>query len=318
MWQLQNLTPYVADHGFTHDLRGAEVARIAIKGTYILHPDGTTSLAEEQEPLRVTPQYLGAPGISSLKYEADLVSHKPGTDVVILGNAHAPRGVHATSVDVAVCLGHWKKVLRVWGDRYWKRGLFSLGLTAPEPFRQMPLIYERAYGGVDPCLAEEWETRNPVGLGFSTGPEHLVGRRAANIEYLEEPLTCWHQRPRPAGLGPIAPDWSPRLELAAAFDDHFSLHAPEDQQFVPHLRGGEVLELHNLSSQGRQRIVLPHLYLALDSFFGSKAEEHRPALYTVIVEPERSRLQMVWQARLPLLHGEHLLERTEIREKRHG
>jgi hypothetical protein len=330
MWELRNLTPYAADRCFTRDRHGAEVWLVAIKGTYEIRPDGSTSLAERQEPVHRVPQYTGEPGRSSLRYEADLIGSKPGTDVVVLGNAHAPGSTPVTSVKVAMRLGDTTKMLRVWGERYWRKSPAGPRLSTPASFTQAPLGYEHAFGGADPRLPE-WERRNPVGTGFATEAAYLEGLRAANIEYLDEPITSWQQRPRPAGFGPIARDWSPRRELAgtydahwererapllpADFDERFFFHAPIDQQFQPHLRGGEGLELHNLSPRGVLRFALPKVRLAFSSFFGRRSQEHRAVLHTVILEPDVPRLQLVWHTHLPCHHREHLLERTEVIEK---
>jgi hypothetical protein len=330
MWQLRNLTPYAAARSFTRDLQGAEIWLVAIKGTYELHPDGSTSLAARQEPVHEVPQYMGEPGRSSLQYEAELHWRKPGTDVVVLGSAHAPGGKPVTSVDIAVAVGGTRKVLRVWGDRFWRRSSGGVRLSPAAPFTQLPLVYERAFGGAA-AHQREWEPRNPVGTGFATRAEHLEGLRAPNIEYPEEPITSWQQRPRPAGLGPIAREWSPRRELAGTYDqkweserapllptdfnERFFFHAPHDQQFQPHLRGGERIELYNLSASLKLSFTLPKVWLAFSSFFGSRTQEHRAVLHTVILEPDLARLQLVWHSCLPCHHREHLLERTDVIEK---
>ena len=136
----------------------------------------------------------------------------------------------------------------------------------------MPLRYERAFGGEDPHGGLR-EPRNPVGVGFSEHAEHLVGRPAPNVELPEAPLTSWRQRPPPAGLGPVAPRGSPRVELAGTYDAAWQRErmplwprdfyccffhaAPLDQQVPGHLREGTRVEASALTPAGLLRFDLP-------------------------------------------------------------
>ncbi len=72
------------------------------------------------------------------------------------------------------------KRLRVFGDRYWEKGRFGLRMTEPEPFENMPIIYERAFGGIDEQASTPeqliMEERNPVGTGFAVKAQYLINR----------------------------------------------------------------------------------------------------------------------------------------------
>src|SRR5262249_2144230 len=151
-------------------------------------------------------------------------------------------------------IGPLRKKLRVLGDRVWKAGFLGPKLGDPQPFSQMPLIYERTFGGQhgDPPQSDP---RNPVGRGFVTRKADLPDTLAPNIEDPSD-------KTRPAGLGPIAPNWSPRCDRAgpydaawheqrkplvpADFDDRFFQAAPDDQQVPGYLSGGEEVELINV------------------------------------------------------------------------
>ena len=87
MWSITNHTPYKAGKTWGRDKEGIHEWIVAVKGTYDILDDGSVKLAEEQlEPL-LAPEYNGEDGLSSLRYEADLVAQKPTTDVVINGTA---------------------------------------------------------------------------------------------------------------------------------------------------------------------------------------------------------------------------------------
>jgi hypothetical protein len=335
MWQLENQTPFAAERSFVRDMDGAEVWLVAVKGTFAIKPNGELDLAEEQLPVCLSPRYLGEPGKSSLLYDTDLVHTKPGTDVVLLGRVYAPGGYPTPTLDVTMRVGELEKTLRVFGDRHWKQGLVGLKLTDPEPFDVIPIIYERAYGGADRRSSDpakhSWDPRNPVGVGFAVEPEHLVGQPAPNVEYKGELISSWRQRPRPAGFGPIARDWSPRVELGGTydqkwqderqpllpldFDERYYQCAPQDQQLPGTLRGGERVELINLTPGGVLSFALPRVYLAFTTFFGLDAVGHRARLHTVILEPDHPRVVVVWHTSLPCHGREHELEMTRIVEK---
>ncbi len=87
MWQIDNRTPFAADSGWVRDRRGAELWLVAVKATFSILPDGTTTPAAEQPPVLHVPEYFGDPAHSSMKYDADLLLEKRTTDVVL--HAHA-------------------------------------------------------------------------------------------------------------------------------------------------------------------------------------------------------------------------------------
>lgn len=232
-------------------------------------------------------------------------------------------------------VGKLSKTLRVFGDRFWQNGLIGLKMTEPKPFLKMPLVYERAFGGVDQKSDNPdrhgWEKRNPIGTGFGVEAEHVLGQMLPNVEYPEELISSWKQRPRPAGFGPIARDWSPRVELAGTYDDkwekerlpllpndfneRFYQCAPEDQQAPEHLKGGESVELHNLSPSGLLRFKLPRVWLTFQTSFGRENVAHHAKLHTVIIEPDFPRVIMVWHTSLLCHNKEHKLEQTAIVQK---
>ena len=206
-------------------------------------------------------------------------------------------------------------------------------MTDPRPFLNMPLAYERAFGGWDarPGEAEkqDWEPRNPVGTGFAVSPEHSIGSKAPNVEYPGSLVRSWEDRPEPAGFGPIAHHWSPRVELAGTydekwmnerfplvpgdFDDRFYQCAPPDQQISGYLTGGEPVELTNLTPGGFLSFRLPTVAMSfMTHFYGRQGSGHQAVLNTIILEPDVPRVMMVWVTELPCYNYGLKLERTVI------
>ncbi|SFU99429.1 DUF2169 family type VI secretion system accessory protein [Pseudoduganella namucuonensis] len=329
MWEVDNETPFAAERGWARDRDGAEVWLVAVKATFDIHADGSTSVAAEQPPVLRAPEYLGEPGASSIRYEADLVPAKRRTDIVVLGHAWAPEGRPVTALDVGFRVGGVSKRLRVFGDRAWG----ALGPGAPASFTKMPLVYERAFGGVDrlsPDPGRDWDWRNPVGRGYAVRKDHLDGTALPNVEAPDHLIGSWSDRPPPAGFGPLASHWQPRAAHAGTcderwlreryplppedFDERFFQYAPLDQQAPGFLTGGEAAALVNLSPGGSLRFRLPRLRLGFETrFYDGSHEFHRQRqLHGVILEPDFPRVSLVWHSALPCHFKVQKLDRTIV------
>lgn len=311
MWQVHNLTPFAADRSWIRDRDGAEVWLVAVRCTFDIHANGTTTPATEQGPVMLAPKYFGDAATTSLQYDTDFVLTKPTTDVVLHGSAYAPRGKAVTSVDVTMQVGHMRKALRVVGERRYRKSFVGLTTEDPKPFLKLPISYERTFGGGEqPSAAQQkahFEQRNPIGVGYVP----VVGLPVPSVEY---PGAM--NGKRPAGFGPIPPHWRPRVDHAGTYDgawkktrhplypqdldDRFFLCSPEDQRPATFLRGGEPIELTNLTPSGRLSFLLPRVSLGFQTVFrtGEKVR-HRGELYTVILEPDVSRVVLVYRTSLP-------------------
>jgi hypothetical protein len=330
MWALDNRTPYAAERTCVLDENGAREWVVAVKGTFEIAPNGTTRLAEAQVPPLHVHEFLGEDGASSLAYEADLGPAKPGTDVLVHASAHAPRGKPATQVEVGLRIHRTVKTLLV-TDRRWERDLSHRVVPSPPlPFLSVPIVYERAYGGLDRSSPDPTKqrlyARNPVGTGVTRGPE-LLGKPAPSIE------PCGPSAPHATpGFGPIACFWAPRATHAGTYDAkwvetrkplppldmdrRYHMCAPEEQQLIPHVRGDVQIELTNLTPAGQLRFMLPKVYLTFETRFARGAPvEHRSVLHTVIIEAEVPRVMMVWHTSLACHPRYDDLEVTVIRDK---
>ncbi len=336
MWMLNNQTPFAAERTWVRDKDGAEVWLVAVKGTFDILADGTLMIADQQEVVVMAPQFTGDPQSSGLLSDTDLPHKKIATDVLVIGQAYAPQGKPVRQLMVSLNVGPIQKELRVIGDRIWRASVVGVSLSDPEPFTQMPITYERAYGGMDLTSDDpkqhNWERRNPAGCGFATQAKHLVDQLAHNIEDPKSPITDWKKRPNPAGFGPIAGHWVPRVELAGTydahwektrqpllaedFDDQYHQCAPLDQQVPGFLKGGEIVELLNMTPNGRLNFRLPRISLGLSTQFddGTSAV-HRAALHTVTIKPDFPRVVLVWHLHHQCHHKVLKLNSTSIRLK---
>ena len=334
MWELSNRTRFAAERTFARDRDGAEVLLVVVKATFAIGASGELRIADEQVPVELTPRHIGDPTRSSLLHDSDFALRRQLTDVLLTGHARARDDRPAIAVEAGIRIGAWQKRVWVVGDRHWDRGLAGPVLSDPEPFTTMPLIYERAFGGVDvsgDASSEKGPERcedNPVGVGFARSAENLERRAVPNLEDPDDLLRSPLQTPRPMAFGPIPREWSRRRALGGTFDerwkrerrplvpddfdDAFWQSAPPDQRTT--LRGGEQVELTGVSRHGHLRFALPRLELAFRSTIKGKAVEHESSLHTVIFEPDHDRVVLVHASAFPCHHTIQSLTRTVVRE----
>lgn len=228
-------------------------ASLVAKGTFRLIEGAPAVFAEEQLPI-MGDEFLFGEG-SSLGYAADLVPFKPKTDILFSGNCFTPSQQLTTSTTVAFQIGACTKQLHVRGDRRWDslRGVCSDSM----PFNQMPICYERAWGGAR-------HKQNPIGVGqgFQVGEHDPNEWPLPNFELPNQPIDSPADDYMVAGFGPIPTTWEPRYSRSGTYDarwretrwpglpedfqwGHFN-SAPEDQQIAGYLVGNEPCHFLNL------------------------------------------------------------------------
>lgn len=191
---------------------------------------------------------------------------KTATDVVFLGSAHMFEGRPGLSMHVRASVGKRTKRIAVFGRREIVRTHDGhLAIREPEPFVEMSLGYENAYGGMDPRvpLAEADRQafvelasaglatdhpglypRNAIGKGYLVYPEPLQGLEMPNLEDPDDLLTTqrlvagapelWYRQPLPWSFGWTNGLMYPR-ELHAGFDAWFPC---PDERELPEVKRG--------------------------------------------------------------------------------
>ncbi|MCR9162991.1 MAG: DUF2169 domain-containing protein [Nannocystaceae bacterium] len=335
MWVVNNRTPYEADRTWVQDRDGAKYWVVAVKATFDIDLRGQLTLSDDPEPVHPAPVYNGEDGLSSLRFESDLVAPKPGTDVYVVGAAIPPASKPTAKLNVALVVGNRRKVLEVHGERVYQGDMTRVVPGPSLDFTEMPLVYERAYGGFDdhdPNPAKQYlHMPNPVGVGVVATRHRKVDAPAPNVTFVGDDDGNDHA----AGFGAVCGHWSPRVRHAGTYDakwveqrrpllpldydDRWLMCAPEDQQFTPHLRGGESIEIVGMHPDGPLSFALPKLAFGFVTRFETRSEpvHHRGTLSTVAVEPNRRRMMMTWTTSLPCGHDEmDYLDETVIRQKR--
>jgi hypothetical protein len=210
--------------------QGEHILAVLLKRSYDIVPSRPCVRAEKDAKLVPGDVHYDDPMTSSVRFESDFVPFKLATDVVFNARAYAPGGMPVYWFFASVTVGTLQKHVVVIGNRvakYQDGGTPSF--TDPQPVREMDIIYERAYGGVDIYSDPKVQVvyaRNPLGRGFA---ERNVQRAVdnlllPNIEDPADPITperlCvghfmhWERQPMPAGFGWVHKTWQPRGGLA--------------------------------------------------------------------------------------------------------
>jgi len=323
--ELINATGMQAGYTMGMQPDGRELLVVAVKGTFKVpdEPDKDPVPAEEQLPLVHTDIFTGEPGFSATLYEIDYAPRKPRCDVLLNGSAYAPGGKPTDRVTVSLRVGSLYKSFDVVDNRFWKTGILRVGATAPEPFTVMPISYNNAFGGVDRSqedpLKHRWYPANHAGVGYHDclDPKFIDGKPLPNTEETGKKVTHPHGNYKPMAFGPVGRSWQPRIKwvgtydqnwlderfpfLPDDFDERYFQSAPEDQQ-TDYLRGGEVVELMNLTPRGWTVFKLPgRLQLPVVFFLRTgERKEVSAVVDTLVLEPDQNRFLLVWRANIPL------------------
>lgn len=337
MLELHNRTPFSIALVPGMDKEGRDFAVVVVKGTYDLRGNpGTIPVSETQDPILLGDVFHGEPGKSSVKYESDTCLRKRGTDIVMVGHA-CTRGNRRNSVDVTVQAGPVSRTVRVFGDRRWYRSATGWGITDPEPFAKMPLVYERAFGGTEttdlPGEGGGYDPRNPVGTGYAVvgKKEHLEGLAVPNLETPGALISDWKDKPSPAGFGFVGRWWTPRREYAGTydaawekdrmpllpmdFDDRYFNGAPAGLITERNLAGGEPVRILNASEEGDLAFHLPSFRPEVTASIKGKPADHPAVLDTVVMEPDEGRILMTWRATIPCHRAFLAVDWVRVREK---
>lgn len=276
--------------------RGRYRLTAIVKAAFTLEQDGPMRLTAPS-PLVVRDVARGPGPISSSLRTSELALYLRRPEIYLDAIAFAPKGqqVEHMKTRFAVARGDRmlvSKELHVLGDRTSVDGV----VPRPVPFAKMPIVYERAFGGVS-------NADNPVGIGTDSGGRitmpNLMPSEGARAE--------------PPGFGPIAAWWPSRkkklgtfsrtdaeeavwVAMPDTFDETFYQAAPIDQQ-VDDLLPGDVLAFIGMHpDRPTIRAILPHTRGVAIAEAGNGRRVQIPTrLDTVFVEPHLMRAELVFR-----------------------
>lgn len=226
-------------------------------------------------------------------------------DVVFRGAAVAPGGTPVQKLTTRLALARGSEVLfdkrlEIFGDR--KKDP-SGEVSAAEPFTRMPLVYDRAYGGIG-------NAQNPLGVGLGPSADGRI-----KLPNVENPSGA--NQVEPAGYAPISVSWAarkkllggraraeldpPDAEIPEDFDDSYFQSAPPDQR-IGFLQGDEMLMLKHLTpSAPAMMTTLPGARgQAQASIAGQAPFSVELVADTLFVDGDEGRCAVIWRGHFPV------------------
>jgi len=279
---------------------------LIVKATFDLKPDQPAQTADDQlfpTGDEFAPQDSEHTG--SVQYESDFAFFKPSADLLLVGKCHAPNREAVTQCDVVFQVGEERRLLKVFGNRYWEHTIGAGSISEPTGFVEMPINYENAFGG-------EGCNKNPIGRGA------VKGKLLPNIEDPQRLITSANDNPNPAGFGPLHRLWEQRYSKLGSYTgdylkkrwpwfpqdfdwSHYNA-APPEMRYDGYLKGDEKLIFENLHfSSVKFESRLPNLRIRCFKRYLSPAtdkhvfEEVTMNLDTLWVNMEEEKLVLVWR-----------------------
>jgi len=318
------------------------VLTVIVKGTFEIRPGEPAVVTSEQLPILFGDEVYDDKDGGSVKFESDVAPYKPRADIVLVGKVHAPGGRPVQVLDVSLRVGTVQKAIRVIGDRNWvcSSRVMPEHFTKPQPFETMDIVYEHAFGGIDPEGSGFCE-ENLIGRGYfaKKNKKTLDGARLPNLEDPQTLIKSWKDHPKAVGFGFYGRAWMPRTAFLGTYDESWrkerSPNPPKDFKFEyyngahpdlqleGYLKGNEEVELMHLSPEGKVQFRLPGIELsciitksdhlaptassAETKEYHKGADEIEPAieevalnLDTLCLIPEEKRLYLVWRGICPI------------------
>ena len=336
--ELINATRMVAGYTMGLEPSGRELLVVVIKGTFVLpKPGEPVQLADEQLPLIMADTFTGEPGFSAPVLEVDFAPRKHACDVLLTGHARAPVGQQVSRLRAGLRVGPMEKVFDVVGNRVWQAALTSITASAPQPFTEMPVSYDRAFGGADRHSEDESEhdayLPNPVGRGWH---KHLKnawvdGAPLPNTEEVGRLVKHPNDPCKPMALGPVGRGWPQRARYAGTydeqwladvfpflpgdFDERYYQAAPEDQQ-VPLPKAPMEVLLSGFTADGPRQFTLPHFEAPVHVFpRRAEREDYAATLDTIAFDVDAERFTMSWRVARPLKRNMHEIAQVLVGKK---
>lgn len=223
-------------------------------------------LSSNQGELNLSEVFYGKADESSVKYDSDLITYKKNSDVIINANSYSyyeekkswQCGVKIFDPNNNLIKDYF---LNVKG----KKELMKLGLiwipSLREKASEVPLIYEKSYGGTIRNKDEKvikMYPYNPVGCGIKKIADINDTTYAPQISHANKLFTK-----APAGFGFIGKTWKSRLKYIGTYDDNWVKnkhpYLPDDFDYMyyqaanpelimdGYLEAGTIIELYNLT-----------------------------------------------------------------------
>ncbi len=291
---LINESPFPAALARTVLSEQVMLATVVTKATYVTLDDGRVELANAQQPVLREPTKLGG-----VAFPADLGYGKLGVDVLALGSAFAPGGRPVHALMAGVSIAQRDLTVAVIGDRWWRRTWRGYAPSDPQPFVEMPLGWDRAYGGYAKVRGGELPNLdNLLGTGYVLDEAAAEGVKLPNVEDPAQLIRELGDRPRPVSFCPLPVGTSYTADALEGVDERgggltreiYNVAIPAHR--LPDYPAGASVRLHNLTSGPRPEFRLPAHGVVAEVAIGSARYEFFGEVDTLLLMPAEHTLAL--------------------------
>lgn len=294
--KLANDTPLPADLLRTTIDKERIAASVLARATFTF-AKGRPELTEEQVWKICKEPTLTEHGMM----EMDQVLRKGGVDLFLFGTVTAP--ARTTAMRMGLDVGSFRRQAIVIGDRVWRKSGGKLVPTPPAPFKSMPLVLERAFGGKTQWDGLEVQhPDNAKGLGYYNTEQEAAGRPLPNIEEADALIQNWSDRPSPAGFGFCPMQSYLRLSEGLKLDDKGNpleltprlFNAAFPKMVAPAVEPGDFVKIKGMALRPIE-LAIPDLPLKLRLRFGAESFEQKPIVEQVGIEVDHQRMFVTYR-----------------------
>jgi hypothetical protein len=236
------------------------VGTIVARATHRLASDGTLTSSPSAWPI-LTEALWTEVGT----FPSDMVPEHPGCDLVVTGTVRSD--VNVKTVRISVTAGTFSTDIEVIGDRIWQARGDDLVPSEPQPFQEMPLTWAHAFGGSSDYEGTEAPyILNAHGRGFYLKREQAEGKPLPNLEWPDQRIKKWDDRPLPACFAPVidpmtwnladiaiaaknAPDDQTRDAIIASAHERCAISACQPRLIAPAIHPEDEVRLVNLCAK---------------------------------------------------------------------
>jgi hypothetical protein len=198
-------------------------------------------------------------------FPSDMVPGHPGCDLVLTGTVRSEKPVKRLHVSFKA--GTFATKIEVFGDRVWQVRGDELVPGEPQPFQEMPLTWAQAFGGTSDYEGIEAPyVLNAKGRGFYLQKPQAEGKPLPNLEWPDQLITKWDDRPLPACFAPVvdpmtwnladvaiaaknAPDEDARDDIIANAHEHCALSACQPRMIAPSIEPGDEIRIEHIGPE---------------------------------------------------------------------
>lgn len=309
---------------------------LVIKQSFNFDLFGKLTAIDDPAPVQVVDEYYGDPLTTSLKRVNEIAPFKKGGEIILDGTAY-PHKKNATVSPVRLEIAgegvHMKKSLVAVGARSWTKGILGAQVSEPEILSATRLIYENAYGGSCAYDEEDFDVRNPVGMGFVGKKQDPVNVSLPLLEYQEQRVKKPREKLEPASFAPIPMFWAPRESFESdikeesvrmgecyygkSIPDNLFNVAPLDQQFKRSFNGNEIITLAGFFKETSDPIRLKLNIEAPEVAVLESIEPDyvTPVLDTFVINTDEMRLDCIWRHAIQHEQVESEISWVYVRDK---